>query len=142
MKTIKIDSILSPEYQWALDIRKSVFVIEQNVPQELEVDQYETTSEHFLTTLESIPAATGRLRIKDNFIKFERIATLKTYRGKGVGKQLMEVMLNYAKSNYPGLQPYMHSQLDAVGFYEKLGWVSVGEVFYEANIPHRAMTHD
>lgn len=141
MNTIKIESTSSPDYQCCLEIRKTVFVEEQGVPAEIEIDQYELHCIHFLTFVDSIPVGTGRLRIKDSIIKFERIATLKSFRGKGVGKQLMEVMLNYAKEHYGHLKPYMHSQLEAVGFYEKLGWISVGEIFYEANIPHLAMVN-
>ena len=79
------------------------------------------------------------MRIKNKFIKFERIATLKDYRCQGLGKVLMQNMLFYAQKNYPTYIPYMHSQMDAVPFYEKLGWKSQGEIFFEANIPHRVM---
>lgn len=137
-KKIAIDSV---DYQSALNIRKNVFVIEQNVPEEIEVDQYEKNCEHFLTIVNEQPAATGRLRIKDHFIKFERIACLKNFRGTGVGRNLMQKMIGYALETYPQLTPYMHSQLEAVAFYEKLGWTSQGDVFYEANIPHRAMIY-
>lgn len=139
MKTIKISSTAAPEYKLALSIRKEVFVLEQKVPEEIEVDQYEGSCEHFLTTIDGEPAATGRLRVKDAYIKFERIATRKRFRGQGVGRNLMDAMLKHATQKYPQLTPYMHSQLDAVPFYQKLGWISQGEVFFEANIPHMAM---
>lgn len=131
----------SPEHQEALKIRKEVFVLEQNVPEELEVDQYEKNCEHFLTTVNGIPAGAGRLRIKDNTIKFERIACLKNYRGTGVGRNLMLKMLEHALTAHSHLTPYMHSQIVAIPFYEKLGWVSEGDVIYEANLAHRAMTY-
>lgn len=140
MKTIKIPSTASKEYQLALAIRNEVFVIEQHVPADIEVDQYEESSEHFLAILNGEAAGTGRLRVKDNYIKFERIASLKKFRGHGVGRHLMETMLQYAQENHTDLIPYMHSQVEAVSFYEKLGWVTTGEIFYEANIAHRAMT--
>lgn len=140
MKTIKIPSTASKEYQLALAIRNEVFVIEQHVPADIEVDQFEENSEHFLAILNGEAAGTGRLRIKDNYIKFERIASLKKFRGHGVGRHLMETMLQYAQENHTDLIPYMHSQVEAVPFYEKLGWVATGDVFYEANIAHRAMT--
>jgi predicted GNAT family N-acyltransferase len=140
MQTIDI-KFNSLEYLAALEIRKKVFVLEQHVPEELEVDQYEQSAVHFLTTNDGQKVGTGRLRIKDQYIKFERIACLKEFRGTGVGKNLMEFMLHYAQKNYPDLTPYMHSQLEAVTFYEKLGWHSVGNKFYEANILHHAMTY-
>lgn len=128
------------DYQDALSIRRQVFINEQNVPEEIEIDEFEKSSDHFLLVVAGKPAATGRLRVKNDLIKFERIATLKDYRGQGLGKKLMEFMLQYAQKNYPTLTPYMHSQMDAVPFYEKLGWTVKGEIFYEASIPHKAMT--
>jgi predicted GNAT family N-acyltransferase len=137
----KVVAFNSPEYLAAVNIRKEVFVIEQQIPEELEVDQYEKNCEHFLTIVDGIPAATGRFRIKDNTIKFERIACLKSYRGTGVGRNLMQKMVEHALKNYPKLTPYLHSQTIAVPFYEKLGWTSEGDVFYEANLPHLAMIY-
>jgi cysteine-S-conjugate beta-lyase len=132
-------SFNSPEYLQSLSIRRAVFVEEQKVPEGLEVDEFESQCMYFLLIHEKVPAATGRLRIKNSLIKFERIATLQKYRGLGLGKDLVNEMMNYAKTNHPELTPYMHSQLDAVSFYERLGWSVMGEVFHEAGIPHLAM---
>lgn len=140
MQTIDI-KFNSPEYLSALEIRTKVFVLEQHVPQELEVDQYESSAVHFLTTHNGQSAGAGRLRVKDEYIKFERIACLKEFRGTGVGRNLMEFMLAYAQKHYPNLTPYMHSQVEAVPFYEKLGWNYVGNQFFEAGIPHLAMIY-
>lgn len=117
VKLITVDT----DYQEALGIRRKVFIQEQSVPQEIEIDEFEKSAEHFLLVVAGFPAATGRLRVKDKFIKFERIATLKDYRGQGLGKMLMAFMLEYAQKNYPAYTPYMHSQIGAVPFYEKLG---------------------
>jgi predicted GNAT family N-acyltransferase len=129
------------DYLEALSIRREVFVIEQQVPEEIEIDDYEKSCEHFLLYSSLGPAATGRLRVKDQYIKFERIATRKKFRGQGLGRFLMQSLLTHALEKYPTLTPYMHSQLSAVPFYEKLGWKSEGEIFYEANIPHQTMTY-
>lgn len=136
VKLITSDS----DYQKALVTRREVFIKEQKVPAEIEIDEFEQSSEHFLLVVADQPAATGRLRIKNHFIKFERIATLKDYRGQGLGKIIMEAMLAHAQKKYPTLTPYMHSQTEAVPFYEKLGWKTQGDIFFEANIPHRVMT--
>jgi predicted GNAT family N-acyltransferase len=130
----------TPEYLEALTIRKEVFVKEQNVPEEIEIDEFECNSHHFLLTQASVPVACGRMRLKSPYIKFERIAGLKSYRGMGLGRVLMENMQEFARLHYPELTPYMHSQVDAVPFYEKLGWTRQGEIFFEAGIPHQAMT--
>ncbi len=135
---MKID-LHSSFYHSALSIRREVFIFEQHVPEELEIDEFELSCDHFLISKDGQPATTGRLRVKGDFIKFERIATLKKFRRLGLGSVLMKEMLAYASMHYPDLKPYMHAQLDVVSFYEKLGWSTHGEVFYEAGIPHRAM---
>ena len=130
----------SPLYSISLSIRQVVFIEEQKIDPALEIDEYENQCEYFLTNLDHRSAATGRLRTTSDKIKFERIATLLEFRGKGLGRNLMESMLSTALTKYPEKKPWMHSQLSAATFYEKLGWVRVGEIFDEAEIPHVAMT--
>lgn len=129
----------SSEYRQALELRRAVFVQEQGVPEAIEVDEFEATSQHFLGTVEGVVAVTGRLRVKDGYIKFERIATHPKFRGDGHGVALMRVMTRFAQEHYPQLIPFMNAQQSAVGFYRKLGWQLVGEPFEEAGIPHQAM---
>lgn len=128
------------EYALALGIRKKVFVEEQGVPESLEVDEFEDSAHHFLLTKDAIPAAASRLRIKGDMLKFERIATLKEFRGLGLGRLMMECMESFAAKTYPHLGAIMHAQQDAIGFYTKLGWVPQGDVFFEAGIPHRVLS--
>jgi len=142
IETKKISGVDSKDYRDALEIRKQAFVVELNIPLEIEVDQYEASAIHFITIVDGRSAATGRMRVKDQYIKFERIATHKDYRGKGIGKHLMQTMLDHAQKNYPHLLPYMHSQLEAVPFYEKLNWKSRGEIFYDVGIAHKIMVFE
>jgi predicted GNAT family N-acyltransferase len=128
------------QYQKALAIRKHVFVVEQNVPAELEVDAYEQSSVHFLCLLGEVAVGTGRMRQKSAVIKFERIATLSEYRGKNLGAALMGLMQKHAEDAFPSSLPYMHAQTSAAGFYKKLGWIQIGKNFSEAGIDHVAMT--
>lgn len=127
-----------PLYHESLAIRKEVFIGEQKIDPALEIE-FEEESVYFLTKVDQIPAATGRLRVSGEKIKFERIASRKIFRGSGAARELMKVMLEFARKNFPGKTPYMHAQLDAAGFYEKLGWNRVGDIFHEADIPHIAM---
>jgi len=141
VQTIKITSTNTKEHLASLAIREEVFTIGQRIPADIEVDEFEESSTHFLTTIDGIPAGTGRLRIKSPYIKFERIATLNQFRGRGVGRHLMEYMLEYALLNFDKLTPYMHSNIDTVAFYEKLGWMKSGDIFTESNIPLQAMIY-
>lgn len=142
IETKIIHNLDSADYKKALEIRKQAFVVELNIPLEIEVDQYENSAEHFITLVDGEYAATGRMRVKDQYIKFERIATHKDFRGKGVGKHLMQTMLQHALENHPQLLPFMNSQMEAVPFYEKLGWESRGEIFYDVGIAHKIMVFE
>ncbi len=127
------------EYSSCLAIREDVFIKEQGVPRELEIDGYEESATHFLAVIDSRPAGCGRMRVKDRYIKFERIATLAENRQKGVGRTLVKAMEAHAKAMFPTLTPYLHAQLTSQVFYEHLGWKTVGETFTEAGIEHIAM---
>ncbi len=122
-----------------IDIRKTVFVVEQGVPAEMELDEHEDESTHFLLTVNHVDAATGRLRIKNDYIKFERIATRQEYRGQGWGQKLLEFMQAYAEKHFPNHTPAMHAQTSAISFYTKLGWLPQGGIFEEAGIEHRLL---
>jgi predicted GNAT family N-acyltransferase len=136
---IHVVKVESPdEYAEVMAIRRLVFIEEQGVPPELEIDEAEAT--YFLALDEDGHAVgTGRLRIKDELVKFERIATVREARGQGVGQALMRFMQSYAAEVHPHQRPFMHAQASAIAFYEKIGWVTQGARFYEAGIEHAAM---
>lgn len=135
VKQVKTDE----DFKTCLMIRRKVFIKEQDVPENLEVDEYESESTHFLAFFEGKPAATGRLRTLQNKVKFERIATLKEFRGKRIASKLMKHMEAFAKKHYPSLQMTLDAQTMALDFYLRLGWTPIGERFYEANIEHQKM---
>ncbi len=129
-------------YEECLRIRTDVFVKEQKIDRALEIDIYEDTSYFFLLKFDGIYCSTGRTREVDGrSIKFERIATLKDYRGKGLGKALMSEMQYYCLEKYPNHELMMNSQESALGFYESIGWRKVGAEFHEAGIPHYKLVY-
>lgn len=133
--------VSSAEYAESLAIRRTVFIEELSVPENLEADSWDGSMEVFLLRPDASRAAvaTGRYRAKGALGKFERIATLKAWRGRGLGRLLMEAMESDIRTRYPDLLPFMHAQEDAVPFYQKIGWSAVGERFTEAGIAHRIM---
>lgn len=139
--TIKLVKNPSADYQQVIAIRKKVFVEEQGVPQELEIDDHEKTSSFFLCFIDDQGVGTGRIRVWKDFTKFERIAVLKEWRGKSIGHKLMLEMQDYADEYFPTKLPLMTAQLSALSFYQKLGWVEVGNHFIEAGIDHVMMIH-
>jgi len=109
------------------------------VPEREEIDAFEKEAIHFLAYYKGVSAATGRMRVKKCFIKFERIATLKEFRGRGIATELMEEMQRAALARFHTYLPAMHAQTEAIPFYLKLGWVQVGDLFDEAGIEHQVM---
>ncbi len=120
----------------AQKVRIEVFVIEQNVPVELEWDEGDEVSTHAVAYDEQgQPVATGRL-LPDGHIG--RMAVSKSLRGQGIGKQVLIALLDQARQD--GHQTLvLHAQTHAVPFYERQGFVVEGEEFMEADMPHRLM---
>lgn len=119
-------------------IRRDVFVLEQGVKEEEEFDEYDSLSRHFLGFYEKNPCGTARVRTTENGIKLERFCVLLPYRNRNVGKNLVLKLVEVATKSNPS-QIYLHAQIQALGFYEKLGFAGVGETFLEANIEHIKM---
>lgn len=117
------------------NIRRKVFIEEQKVPEALEWDEFDNTSLHFLAMLDDSAVATARLMPNG---QIGRMAVLAEYRNKGLGKQLLQFVLQQAKKNKLK-KIHLHAQTSALAFYEKQGFTTSSEVFYEANIPHREM---
>ena len=124
-------------FNQAKAIRTQVFVEEQGVPELLEYDGYESTSSHFLVFDQEKAVATARWRQTTDGIKLERFAVLPTYRGKGVGRFLVQQMIQEVKSLSDCI--YLNAQIQVVPFYEQLQFERVGPLFEEAGIQHYKM---
>ena len=127
------------EKQMVLRIRRKVFIEEQDVPEEIEYDEFEDESTHFICLVEGIPVGAGRLSLLDNMQKVERVAILKEYRGLGLGKLMVNTIL---KECEPDMPIGGNAQLIARDFYIELGFRPVGDVFLEAGIQHIKMIYD
>lgn len=116
-------------------IRYEVFVDEQNVPEELEIDGLDGKAKHVLTFVDDVPIGTGRI-LSDGHIG--RVAVLKNYRGLGIGKSIMKELIKCAQ-DLSLEKVWLSSQWHAHSFYLDLGFVCVGEVYKEAGIDHIKM---
>lgn len=121
----------------AQPIRETVFVQEQKVPAELELDEFDAASLHAVARGPAGEAiGTGRL-LADGHIG--RMAVLAAWRGKGVGRALLETLMDEARQR--GLSRLvLNAQTEATGFYERFGFVADGGIFMDAGIPHVRMT--
>ncbi|RUT47884.1 GNAT family N-acetyltransferase [Paenibacillus anaericanus] len=131
------------QLEHCLDIRKEVFVKEQMVPIDLEIDEYDVISpdvHHVLIEQDGTYAATGRLTYyKDNSAKMQRIAVHKSFRSQGIGKILLLALEELAREL--GLsKSVLDAQCQAEPFYQKLGYETIStEPFDDAGIPHVRM---
>lgn len=124
----------------AFEIRRKVFVVEQEVEEREEYDEFEPTSIHYLVFVNEIPAGTARWRITENGIKLERFAVLKEYRNAQAGRTVLLKVLEDVKPLEKKI--YLNAQVTAMKFYEREGFVSEGEMFLECNIKHFRMRYN
>jgi ElaA protein len=122
----------------AFSIRLRVFVREQRVPADVELDADDRQATHLLATVSGKAVGTARIVIKKRRAKVGRMAVLKGYRSKGIGTALLKRAIGLARRRR-AKTIYLHAQVPVVGFYEEMGFCSVGRVFMEAGIPHRKM---
>jgi len=134
IKVIETDD----DYESCLFIRKQVFIIGQNIPVEIELDDDKIDATYFLANLSGNPVGTARYRKTDFGIKLERFAVLENARNFGVGKALVLFIINYLKNEK---MIYLNAQKSVIGFYEKLGFGQIGDQFYEASIPHKKLIY-
>ncbi len=122
----------------AFDIRRIVFVIEQECPPELEYEN-EDICQHYLAYKNLKEAGTARWRETEHGVKLERFAVLSEFRHQGIALALVNRLLNDVKPFNKKI--YLHAQLTAMPLYAKAGFKAVGEQFEEAGIQHFKMTY-
>lgn len=140
MRVIQTKDTLNDIYIDAVRIRHTVFVQEQGVPLEEEIDKYEAYCIHFVAYNDE-KAAIGTCRLlplENGQIKLQRMAVLKEFRGHHIGEALVAEAENFSR-----LQSFhdviLGAQLTAVGFYEACGYRVYGEHFLDAGIEHVMM---
>lgn len=137
---VKVIAIESPaDMARAYAIRRRVFIEEQRVPEEIELDADDAHAFHVLATLDGDAIGCGRLLDHgDDEVKIGRMAVLPAYRGTGVGREILRFLIGRARAK-GSRKAILHAQLTAEGFYLKEGFTPVGGVFDEAGIAHRKM---
>ena len=121
----------------SVDIRNEVFVNEQGFTEEFDTD--DKTALHLVAFIDNIAVATCRIiEMKNNAYAIGRVAVRFTFRGKGVGSAIVSAAEQLIK-NSNGKEVFIHSQLRAVPFYERLGYVSNGDYDEEEGCPHCMM---
>lgn len=136
--TARLASFSDPDDAAAvLEVRRIVFINEQNVPETLEIDGRDSECLHALAIDQGgKPIGTARLMPHG---RIGRVAVLAAWRKRGVGAAVMRALLEEAdRRGFDEIE--LHAQTWTIGFYESLGFIAEGGEFLEAEIPHRRMT--
>ncbi|WP_371747592.1 GNAT family N-acetyltransferase [Terribacillus sp. DMT04] len=140
MNTYKVITT-EEDFEKAKAMRTAVFVEEQGVAHEDEFDQFDVLGgacQHLLVFHDGEAVGTGRLRFVGDFGKLERICMRKEFRKHGLGRVIIESLEDLVRQ--AGKTKFkLHAQVQASGFYRKLGYVEASEVFDEDGIPHVVM---
>ena len=114
-------------------VRRAVFVEEQSVPESIDFDGSDTEYIHVLASDKNgRPVGTARINRKG---KIGRMAVLKKYRRRGIGRKMIQELMYYGRKNSI-TDFHVSSQVTAIGFYKKMGFEPYGEEFLEAAIMH------
>jgi predicted GNAT family N-acyltransferase len=126
----------SQERKLMMSVRHPVFVVEQCVPEEIEVDECDPVCVHVIAlNRDGRPIGTARMTEKGHI---GRCAVLEQWRGKGIGTRLVTMLIEHA-ADAGRESVFLNSQVSAIPFYEKLGFISRGDEFIEAGIIHKTM---
>ena len=119
-------------------IRRCVFIDEQGVPAELEWDELDAMSTHFLASIEGIPVATARFTPAG---QIGRMAVLPTWRHRGIASAMLRFVLEHARA-LGFKRVFLHAQVQVTPLYQTHGFTPEGDIFLDAGIEHRAMFLD
>ncbi|GGE52886.1 GNAT family N-acetyltransferase [Actibacterium pelagium] len=122
-----------------LDVRRHVFINEQEIPEEEELDDLDGQAIHLLATDKGKPVATARLLFEGQLGKIGRVAVVLSHRGTGLGAEIMYAALDIMDERPEIKIVKLSAQEKVIGFYEKLGFIAQGPTYMDAGIPHRDM---
>jgi len=127
------------ELQEAFAVRRQVFVREQDISEDLVFDGHDKEALHMVVKDGEKVIGSARVRfLTDNRSKLERMAILKRYRRKGIGREML-LFLDAVWKDKQVQQVIIHAQLEVVPFYKLCGFDEVGLPFREAGIKHIKM---
>jgi len=119
-------------------IRKAVFVIEQSIPEEIEMDDLDDEAQHVLAFLDDDAIGTGRIAVDGRIGRIGRMAVLREYRRRGVGRKILSELVEIGRV-LGSDRLCLSAQCQAIPFYERMGFVAEGLIYKEAGIDHQWM---
>lgn len=136
------DQLSNLELYQLLSLRQDIFVVEQNCPY-LDADSKDLEGFHIFCIHQNEIIACSRLLPKGtsykNYASIGRICCKKSYRGSDIALKIIELSIQHSRKTYPKASIKISAQAPLVSYYEKFGFVSIGEPYLEDDIPHQAM---
>ncbi len=126
------------EKQLAFELRFEVFVDEQGVPREIELDEEDAHALHILAEENGTVIGCARLLLQEGEAHIGRLAVKKAYRSRGVGSAICRFLIDHCRAHGHSYI-WLNAQLRATRFYKSLGFAPQGETFMEAGIAHIRM---
>lgn len=125
------------DLEQAIAVRERVFIVEQRVPLEEELDGHDEEALHLLAIGAGGGSAVGTLRLlfDGETVKVGRVAVDREWRGRGIAARMIDVALQEARARGAS-RARLASQLAVVALYERAGFAVESGVFEEAGIPH------
>jgi predicted GNAT family N-acyltransferase len=117
-------------------VRLAVFVEEQGIAREDELDEFDSTATHCVAyDAAGMPVAAGRLHVQDDTAKIGRMSVLASHRGGGTGARVLAALEREGARR--GVRLFkLSAQIHARGFYERCGYTAYGELYDDVGIPH------
>ncbi|WP_083100629.1 GNAT family N-acetyltransferase [Pseudophaeobacter leonis] len=130
---------VTTDHQSCFALRHQVFVVEQAVPIEEEIDALDASATHLLATQNGVAVGAARIVFQSEVAKIGRVCVLQPMRGTGLGAALIKAAIDIARATPGVTQAKLGAQTHALGFYQKLGFKAFGPVYDDAGIDHRDM---
>ncbi|NNL18699.1 MAG: GNAT family N-acetyltransferase [Boseongicola sp.] len=134
-----VDIIITRDIAACHSVRKAVFVEEQGIALEEDLDGMDEIATHLLAKHEGTPIGTARMLEKGHIGKIGRLAVLKSHRGQGLGAAIMRAALEELGKRPHLSEARLGAQIEAIAFYEALGFTPHGDQFLDAGLPHQEM---
>lgn len=143
-KSIRLIEVTNPrDLARAIHIRRCVFIEEQGVPEEIELDADDSAAIHVLAIAGRVAVGCARMVAHQNgeWVKIGRMAVMPRWRRCGVGRVMLTWLVSRATAS-GAHRAVLNAQVHAEGFYLGCGFHPVGEIFDEAGIAHRRMERE
>jgi predicted GNAT family N-acyltransferase len=127
------------ELKAAFEVRRQVFVEEQNISEDLTFDDHDSQALHMVVMYGDKAIGTARVTfLSDNQAKLERMAILKHFRRRGIGRRFIDYLIEELSKRQIE-QIVLHAQYAVTAFYKSCGFEESGQPFYEAGLKHIKM---